>query len=260
MDTSPTSDFIQDDLGQFDFSTEFFDFDMGQTIPLSADDFTSIHTDSNHSSTTFSNDAILNTDFTFNEFAFDPSLSTAASGPNSLPASTYLPKPQTKPRPSSTAATSPTSTTKSGDKRKLDQLQQSIDPQAAAAEVARVVAEEDKRRRNTAASARFRIKKKQREQALEKTAKEMTEKASMLETKVQQLEMENKWLKSLITENRVPSDDEASDAGTDVPAVRATKSDLEEMWKSFREGQERSVEPEKGVGTAASKRSRAEKA
>ncbi|KAF2430651.1 hypothetical protein EJ08DRAFT_563690, partial [Tothia fuscella] len=57
---------------------------------------------------------------------------------------------------------------------------------------------EDKRRRNTAASARFRIKKKQREQALEKTAKEMTEKASRLETKVGQLEMENKWLKSLI--------------------------------------------------------------
>jgi len=261
MDTSPASDFIQDDLGQFDFSTEFFDFDMGQNIPpLSADDFTSAHTDSNHSSTTFSNDAILNTDFTFDEFAFDPSLSTATSGLSGLPASTYLPKPQTKPRSSPIAATSPASTTKSSDKRKLEQLQQSTDPQTAAAEVARVVAEEDKRRRNTAASARFRIKKKQREQALEKTAKEMTEKASTLETKVQQLEMENKWLKSLITEKRVvSSDDEASDAGTDVPVVRATKSDLEEMWKSFREGQERSVEPEKGVGTAAAKRARVEK-
>ena len=33
METSPTSDFLPDDLGQFDFSTEFFDFDMGQTIP-----------------------------------------------------------------------------------------------------------------------------------------------------------------------------------------------------------------------------------
>ena len=63
-----------------------------------------------------------------------------------------------------------------------------------------MAAEEDKRRRNTAASARFRVKKKQREQALEKQAKEMTDKVSALESKVQQLEMENKWLKGLITD------------------------------------------------------------
>lgn len=63
-----------------------------------------------------------------------------------------------------------------------------------------MAAEEDKRRRNTAASARFRVKKKQREQALEKQAKEMTEKVQQLEGKVQQLEMENKWLKGLITD------------------------------------------------------------
>lgn len=85
-----------------------------------------------------------------------------------------------------------------GKKRKLDNTeptsQQAID------EAARVAAEEDKRRRNTAASARFRVKKKQREQALEKTAKEMTERVSVLETRIQQLETENTWLKSLITE------------------------------------------------------------
>lgn len=67
-------------------------------------------------------------------------------------------------------------------------------------EQSRMAAEEDKRRRNTAASARFRVKKKQREQALEKQAKEMTEKVQQLEGKVQQLEMENKWLKGLITD------------------------------------------------------------
>lgn len=67
-------------------------------------------------------------------------------------------------------------------------------------EAARQAAEEDKRRRNTAASARFRIKKKQREQALEKTAKEMTDKVAMLEARLQQVETENAWLKSLITE------------------------------------------------------------
>ncbi|OZJ03173.1 hypothetical protein BZG36_04073 [Bifiguratus adelaidae] len=65
---------------------------------------------------------------------------------------------------------------------------------------AKVAAEEDKRRRNTAASARFRIKKKQREQALEHTAREMTQKAETLEGRVKELEMEVKWLRGLIVE------------------------------------------------------------
>ncbi|CAA94632.1 Transcription factor zip1 [Schizosaccharomyces pombe] len=62
----------------------------------------------------------------------------------------------------------------------------------------RTAAEEDKRRRNTAASARFRIKKKLKEQQLERTAKELTEKVAILETRVRELEMENNWLKGLI--------------------------------------------------------------
>jgi hypothetical protein len=60
--------------------------------------------------------------------------------------------------------------------------------------------EEDKRRRNTAASARFRMKKKLREQALEKTAKEMTIKAEALEKRVIELEKEAKWLRALVVE------------------------------------------------------------
>ncbi|KNC97907.1 uncharacterized protein SPPG_06898 [Spizellomyces punctatus DAOM BR117] len=58
----------------------------------------------------------------------------------------------------------------------------------------------DKRRRNTAASARFRAKKKLREQALERTAKEMTEKAQQLERRVKEYEMELKWLRQLVTD------------------------------------------------------------
>ncbi|KAJ2722771.1 hypothetical protein GGI07_003099 [Coemansia sp. Benny D115] len=61
-------------------------------------------------------------------------------------------------------------------------------------------AEEDKRRRNTAASARFRVKKKLKEQALERTARDMTAKAEALEKRVHELETETRWLKSLITE------------------------------------------------------------
>jgi hypothetical protein len=67
-------------------------------------------------------------------------------------------------------------------------------------ESSRLAVEEDKRRRNTAASARFRVKKKQREQALERAVHEATEVKSALETRVTQLEMENRWLKNLLTE------------------------------------------------------------
>lgn len=89
-------------------------------------------------------------------------------------------------------------------------------------DVSRVAAEEDKRRRNTAASARFRVKKKQREQALETQAREMSEKVKMLEGKVNQLEMENKWLKGLITEKGDAKGSDAEVKGGDKVVVRNT--------------------------------------
>jgi hypothetical protein len=67
-------------------------------------------------------------------------------------------------------------------------------------ESARMAAEEDKRRRNTAASARFRMKKKQRDAAIEKAAKDMADKVSNLEKKVTMLETENRWLRGLLIE------------------------------------------------------------
>ena len=98
----------------------------------------------------------------------------------------------------------------------------------------RLAAEEDKRRRNTAASARFRVKKKQREQALEKSVKEVNDKNQKLEVKLNQLEMENKWLKDLITEkNAVPS-----------------REELNAAYQKFkRESEEREVKEATGVGT-----------
>lgn len=81
-------------------------------------------------------------------------------------------------------------------------------------EHARVAAEEDKRRRNTAASARFRVKKKQREQALEKTAKDMSDRVQQLEARIGQLETENTWLKSLITEKSA-----GKSSSTDIKAM-----------------------------------------
>lgn len=102
---------------------------------------------------------------------------------------------------------------KTGEKR------HSVDPQSTAhvhnralsiEEASRVAAEEDKRRRNTAASARFRVKKKQREAALEKSAKEMNDKMSALESKITQLETENTWLKKLILEKNSDTKESAA--------------------------------------------------
>ncbi|ORZ25727.1 hypothetical protein BCR42DRAFT_286415, partial [Absidia repens] len=56
----------------------------------------------------------------------------------------------------------------------------------------------DKRRRNTEASARFRVKKKMREQALRRTADEMTLRSQHLQQRVSELEKEIKWLRELI--------------------------------------------------------------
>ncbi|KAF9482210.1 hypothetical protein BDN70DRAFT_930186 [Pholiota conissans] len=57
---------------------------------------------------------------------------------------------------------------------------------------------EDKRRRNTAASARFRLKKKEREAALEGKAKELESKVAELERECEGLRRENGWLKGLV--------------------------------------------------------------
>lgn len=68
--------------------------------------------------------------------------------------------------------------------------------------------EEDKRRRNTAASARFRMKKKEREQATAEKNKELLVKVGELERQVGSLREENTWLRGLVQDQqmvRVPS-------------------------------------------------------
>lgn len=98
----------------------------------------------------------------------------------------------------------------------------------------RHAAEEDKRRRNTAASARFRVKKKQREQALENTAKDLENKVGGLEQRIGQLEAENDFLRGLVV---------AKDGGD--------KSELRARWEKFGkgEGETKGSEGKKGVGT-----------
>ncbi|KAH0602414.1 uncharacterized protein H6S33_008753 [Morchella sextelata] len=62
--------------------------------------------------------------------------------------------------------------------------------------------DEDKRRRNTAASARFRVKKKEKEAQLAKDAKDAAEKVRLMEARIKKLEEQNEWLKSLLLEKK----------------------------------------------------------
>jgi len=218
---------IENDLALFT-NTEFFDFDLGEvhdlTQPVDYDpameerarrqNASAYNRHLNSNNTNTNNNSSKSVDFMDGDFKFpdfssfpntvaDPSMSNLQSTQiNGYHIPTYSP-------PASTSPISPQFDKPAGEKRKLDAI---TDPNSVQAieETSRVAAEEDKRRRNTAASARFRVKKKQREQALEKTAKEMTEKVSVLESKITQLEMENKWLKSLITEKNESSADIAA--------------------------------------------------
>jgi len=114
-------------------------------------------------------------------------------------------------------------------------------PSISAEEQSRLAAEEDKRRRNTAASARFRVKKKQREQNLERTVKDANERNAALEAKLNQLEMENKWLKNLITEkngNQIQSKEEIAEA-------------FQQFRRESEERETKTSEHKRGVGTSA---------
>ncbi|KAH8914511.1 hypothetical protein BT69DRAFT_1232202 [Atractiella rhizophila] len=67
-------------------------------------------------------------------------------------------------------------------------------------ELNRMARDDDKRRRNTAASARFRVRKKEREAALEASAKTLQQKVIELEKEVEALKTENSWLRELIVQ------------------------------------------------------------
>ncbi|KAF2261027.1 hypothetical protein CC78DRAFT_546962 [Lojkania enalia] len=69
-------------------------------------------------------------------------------------------------------------------------------------------AEEDKRKRNQAASARFRRKKKQRDQQILEQSREMAERNKKLENEVQGLKKENTFLKKLLVEKVDNMDEE----------------------------------------------------
>ncbi|KAM3072564.1 hypothetical protein ACMFMG_009358 [Clarireedia jacksonii] len=222
---------IDDDLAMFT-NTQFFDFDLGQNTDLQAPNFDAeSHIDADLKDMNFD----IPGDFTFPDFN---SFSQAPSYENDGGISRAIHPIQTAHPiyPSSSAAASPTSALVSpqvGEKRKAESLSDGRSPDFE--DASRIAAEEDKRRRNTAASARFRVKKKQREQALERSAKEMSDKVAALEGRINQLETENKWLKNLITEKN------------------ENKEDVAALWKKYNQGSgdRKGSERKDGVGTEA---------
>lgn len=214
---SSVDDFMNNDLttdlGPF-LTTEFFDFDMGDSKPSTLDNFDASTVDplaqvANLDFEQPQSGQDFSADLDFLSFPdlslpLDPTqpIQPLAAGQTQPFAQQPLPSLQIPQQPQITNTTAPSPV--AGQKRSISDISTST-PQLTVPgdDNSRLAAEEDKRRRNTAASARFRVKKKQREQDLEKRAKEMTERATSLETKVQQLEMENRWLKSLITEKDV---------------------------------------------------------
>ncbi|TDZ33711.1 Regulatory protein cys-3 [Colletotrichum sidae] len=236
---------FEDDMAMFT-NTQFFDFETGQhtdyqappakpevetQVPSSAatDDLTSPLTGE------FANvDFSMPGDFSFDHFTNPYPASGVppfAEGLGNLqplqpnPQTTYAPPPVAQQHshhygaPAARAA---------AETRTPESLTGVSRPGANFEEQSRIAAEEDKRRRNTAASARFRIKKKQREQALEKSAKEMTDKVQALEQRINLLETENRWLKNLVMEKNDGNDDIATklkELHNKQPATATTSSD-----------------------------------
>ncbi|KAM0329112.1 hypothetical protein ACHAPQ_006821 [Fusarium lateritium] len=244
---------MEEDLALFT-NTQFFDFETGQNtdyqahptkIDLEAPQSTSPSDDMTPAPSVVGDIAANNFDFIQGDFNFPDFTSTYPSTPLNgfadgaqnfppiQPSATaaYQPVPQQQQPPHFAQQPAPQPSTERRDSETGSGAGRgSLNFEDAS----RHAAEEDKRRRNTAASARFRIKKKQREQALEKSAKEMSDKVSALEGKVNQLEMENKWLKNLLVEKN-EGNDEIVTLWKEFAASKASKQSESKAQSSVKE-------------------------
>ncbi|KAL5518552.1 hypothetical protein ACEPAH_234 [Sanghuangporus vaninii] len=98
---------------------------------------------------------------------------------------------------------------------------------------------EDKRRRNTLASARFRIKKKHKTLALERSVVELEARADDLEREASELRRENGWLKEmLIMKGRT--------VRAQAAAVKAALNEAEEEEEEEEDGEDEEASGEEG--------------
>ncbi|TVY48302.1 Regulatory protein [Lachnellula occidentalis] len=235
LNAIPSAQDIENSQGDFDLdedlamftNTQFFDSDLNQFADLQPTDFGDGQAHASiagEGSDLKSMDFDLQGDFTFPDFGNFTAPSTFGADPAAI--QTTIP-----PYTDDSSPTAGPSPSISGEHKRKASSSAAPDFE----EASRHAAEEDKRRRNTAASARFRVKKKQREAALERSAKDMNDKVAALEGRINQLETENKWLKNLITEKNESNEDIAA------------------LWKKYnRENAERKGSERKdGVGTKA---------
>ena len=90
---------------------------------------------------------------------------------------------------------------------------------------------EDKRRRNTAASARFRLKKKEREAALERKSKELEIRVTELERECEGLRRENGWLKGLVIGVTGAGGTQQHPTAAATERVKRTREDVDSVRK-----------------------------
>ncbi|KAK3371587.1 hypothetical protein B0T24DRAFT_325789 [Lasiosphaeria ovina] len=238
-ETFITDDDLAKDLALFT-NTQFYDFETGQNTDYQAPPVkpkSVAQTQSSPTEDVTPTDSIMSDfstgldfisgDFSFGDFSSSYTSPTVPAFPDSLGnLQPIQPNPQSAYSasvPTHQSGYVPTPPRVGGGKRKAETI--STNRMLSFEDASRLAAEEDKRKRNTAASARFRIKKKQREQALEKSAKEMTDKVTMLESRISALETENKWLKSLVTEKHGGKDDILKKLLKEFSSQEISKSD-----------------------------------
>ncbi|KAH9176804.1 hypothetical protein EDB89DRAFT_1939974 [Lactarius sanguifluus] len=142
-------------------------------------------------------------------FGIDPfmanSVQPASATPSLAQILSLYPNAALPPLPPATTGPAPQSPTAKRSRTRVSSISASTGEQssdgaspAAGAMMTPLTPAEDKRRRNTAASARFRLKKKEREAALEKKSKELEMRVTELERECEGLRRENGWLKGLV--------------------------------------------------------------
>ncbi|KAH9968749.1 hypothetical protein BC827DRAFT_1121583 [Russula dissimulans] len=92
---------------------------------------------------------------------------------------------------------------------------------------------EEKRRRNTAASARFRVKKKMKSLNLERTVSDLSGRVEELEQEAADLKRENVWLKDIVMLKSGSGRGRGGDAG---PSQRPSSRGSEDGDESSEEG------------------------
>lgn len=132
-----------------------------------------------------------------NQILTPPQPESASSSAAKSSSTAPPPAKRSRTRKSSAAASAATSSISISTPAR-DESPQVASPEESTSNGTSLNGHEDKRRRNTAASARFRAKKKEREAALEKRSKELESRVGELERECEALRRENGWLKGLV--------------------------------------------------------------